>query len=114
MGSLLPFLKARLQERSSRIQLVTLVLLGAVAAGLLSVEQVTDWTAKIVALVAVVGPLAGVLVPDNNSAVDAAAKADLAVQAAVEIATDAAEKAAGPGAREVSLAVTAAAEKLGL
>ena len=114
MSKLTAFLRARLAERSSRIQLATLVLLALVVGGVLTVEQITHYADKLMVLVAVLGPLAGVLMPDNNSAIDAAAAQDAAVAAAVALAAQAAEQAAGEGARDVSLAVTRLAEKVGL
>ncbi|CAH2606229.1 conserved protein of unknown function (plasmid) [Rhodovastum atsumiense] len=114
MDKILSFLRARLAERSSRIQLVVLLMLLLVLAGAVTLDQLTAWTDKIVALVTVLGPLAGILVPDNNRAVDAAAAQDAAVAAALKIATETAEKAAGPGARQASLAISSAVERLGL
>ena len=114
MDKLTAFLRARLAERSSRIQLATLALLGLGVAGVLTVEQITHYADKLLALTAVLGPLAGVLMPDHNRAVDAAAAQDAAIAAAVALATEAAEKAAGEGAREVSLAVSQLADKAGL
>ena len=110
----LSFLRARFAERSTRVQSVMLVLLGLVLTGVVTTDQIAAWSDKIIALVAVLAPLAGMLVPDSNRAVEAEAAQDAAVAAALDLATAAAERAAGPGARDASLAVSRAVEKLGL
>lgn len=114
MSALLAFLKARLAERSSRIQLVVLVLLALVLNGVVTLDQIEGMSAKVFGLVAVLGPLAGLLVPDKNHAVTDAAATSAAVDAAVAMATEAAEKAAGPEATEIAREVGALADKLGL
>ena len=114
MSDVLSFLRARFAERSTRVQAVMLVLLGLVLTGVVTADQIAAWSDKIIALVAVLSPLAGMLVPDGNRAIEAAAAQDEAVAAALDLATAAAERAAGPGARETSLAVSRAVEKLGL
>ena len=106
MTSALAFFRARWAERSTRIQMIVLVLLALVLAGVLTVDQITENASKLLGLIAVLGPLAGALMPDNNKAVDDAAARDAAIAAAVALATKAAEDAAGPGARELSRAVS--------
>lgn len=74
------FLEARLSERSTQVQIIVLGLCGAVAGGLVTTEQVTSWSAEIVALLAIVSPLAGVLIPDRSAT--AAEAADTLIKAA--------------------------------
>jgi hypothetical protein len=114
MDKLLPFLKARLAERSSRIQLVVLVLLGAVSAGFLTMAQIQSWGAYAMGLVATIGPLVGVLFPDKNHDVVSAAAVDDAVNAALAVATAAAEEKAGVKATDLARTVGGIADKLGL
>lgn len=114
MSNLLVFLRARFAERSSRVQLLVLVLLALVTTGIFTVEQLSAVASKLVALVAVVGPLAGLLIPDTNHVVNTAAAVDEAVDAAVKVATDAAEKEAGPEATQMARNIASVAEKLGL
>lgn len=118
MDRVLAFLRARWAERSSRVQLVVLVLSVAVYAGLLTFEQVNDFVVQygtVSLLVAnLIGPVLGFVTPDGNKLVDSEAAADAALAAAVATVTAAAERKAGPGARDASLAVTTLLEKLGL
>jgi hypothetical protein len=92
MDKVVSFLRGRFKERSSQVQLVVLVLLGAVSAGYLTVDQVNGFATQAMTLLAVVGPLAGVLIPDPSKpqdAVDAAQAAATAVQAAALQAVEA-------------------------
>lgn len=114
MSKLLPFLRARLAERSTRIQVVTLLLLALVGAGVVTIEQVHAYAGQIMALVAVLSPLATALVPDFNHDVAAEAQVDAAVDLATAVVTQAAEQAAGEGAKQVGEAVASVATKLGL
>lgn len=75
MSGFLEFARARLAERSSRVQLVMLALVALVLAGLVTMEQIDAWIAKIAAVIAVAGPMAGVLIPDPAKAPDAEALA---------------------------------------
>jgi hypothetical protein len=114
MSDVLSFLRARLAERSSRVQLLVLVLALLVATGLVSFESLSEFSGRLTAVAALVGPLLGVLVPDTNHDVNAAAVADATVSAAVSIATAAAEEKAGPGATELARNLAGLAGKLGL
>lgn len=102
MNGMLAFLRARLAERSSRVQLVILVALAAVGTGYLTVDQIEGFTSKALAAVAVLGPLVTILMPetvkveDKEAAMQAAALAAFA--AAQAAAVQAAHKAAGPDA----------------
>lgn len=114
MDKLLPYLKARFAERSTRVQLVVLVLLALVSTGYLTMEQIHAWGAHAMALVAAIGPLAGVLFPDKNHDIVAEARVDEAVDAALAAATEAAERKAGVKATELAQTVGGIADKLGL
>lgn len=118
MDRVLAFLRARWAERSSRVQIVVLALSVAVYAGLVTFAQIEEFVSRfgtLSLLVAnLIGPALGFVVPDHNRAIDAEAQADEALAAAVKLVTEAAERKAGPGAREASLAVTAAIERIGL
>jgi hypothetical protein len=114
MSNLIPYLRARLAERSSRIQLLVLALLTLVLSGVMTIEQIHAYSTQILGLVTVLGPLAGLLIPDSNSAVDAASAQDKAVAIALDVTTQAAEKAAGPEASAMAVQVAAVVEKLGL
>jgi hypothetical protein len=54
------------------------------------------------------------LVPDKNRAIEAAAQSDEAVKAALDLATEAAERAAGAKATQLAQTVGGLADKLGL
>lgn len=113
MDKMVAFLRARFAERSSRIQLVVLVLLGAMSMGYLTLDQVNGFATQAMTLLAVVGPLAGVLVPDPSKpqdAIDAAQAAASAVQAA---ALQAVERQVGTEAKEaVEAEVTRVADEV--
>lgn len=108
------FLKARLAERSSRIQLVMLVLMGLVLTGVVTMDQLQGYADKLMPMLALMPVFLGLIVPDKNHAIVAAADQDAAVKAALDAATEAAEKAAGPKATQVAQSVGAVFDKLGL
>ena len=114
MNALVSFLKARLAERSSRVQLVVLVVMAGTATGLVTIDQGEADVAKVSPLLLALGPLATILIPDKNHAVVQAASQDEAVAAALDAATRAAEDAAGPRATAVAQAVGNVADRLGL
>lgn len=95
MQSVLSFLRARLAERTSRVQLAVLVVTGAVAAGLVSTDQVAAYATTAMTVLTLIGPLAGILTPDT--------KAEVPVEAVANAALAAAEAAAAkvPGAELV-------------
>lgn len=111
---LLDYLKARMPERSSRVQLVSMAVLALLLLGAVTVDQLTTWTALALAATSAASQLAGILVPDHNRAVAEAAAQDEAVAAALDMATAAAERAAGPKATEAAKNVAAIVERLGL
>lgn len=82
MSNVLAFLKARLAERSTQVQILTAAICAAVAAGLVSVAQVTSWTTGIMSLLAVAAPIVGMLVPDGTSATSSAGAADTLIEMA--------------------------------
>ena len=111
MDKVVAFLRARFAERSSRIQLVVLVLLGAVSLGYLSVDQIQSFSAQAMLLIPLLGNIVGVLMPDPakpQDAVDAAAAAASAMQSA---SLDAVMRKVGPeAAAAVEAEVTKAAD----
>ena len=104
--------KARWAERSTRVAVFALVPTVLVGLGWLTMDDVAAYADKIVAMIGVAGLVANAITPDGNKAIGAAAAADEAVDAALKVVTEAAEKAAGPGAREASLAVSNIIDKL--
>jgi hypothetical protein len=105
MTAVLSFLRARYAERSSRVQLVVLVLLALVGFGVVTTDQIESFAGKAALALAALGPLAGILFPDEKKPVDAT----LAVEAASQIARDAAARAV---TAEQQVAVQRAAERL--
>jgi hypothetical protein len=103
VSGVLSFLRERLGERSSQVQLVALVLTGAVASGLVTMEQIQAWAGKFGSLLILLGPIAGFLVPERKPSMDEVAQAAdamiaadprfVAVREQVETAADAFEAA---------------------
>lgn len=82
MQSVLPFLRARLAERSSRVQLAVLAVTGLVATGLITTDQVSAYAATAATVAALLGPMAGILFPDPKAVVPVEAVATAAMAAA--------------------------------
>lgn len=107
MKNLGKFLAARFAERNTRVQFFVLAAAGAVATGLVTTDQVTDWTITMTGIVGVVAPLAAILMPDG--------KQDVPVEVVANAAMAAAEAAASkvPGFQGVKRdveSIAAAAE----
>jgi hypothetical protein len=70
MQSVIPFLRARFAERSSLVQLAVLSVTVLVSAGLITTDQVAAYASTAATVLALVGPLAGILCPDRSAAPD--------------------------------------------
>ena len=97
MSKVLAFIEARLVERSTQVQLATLLICGLVAVGAISMGQLTTWSTDLVTMLAIVAPIAGVLVPDPNKPISAGDAADTLMSVA-----STAVEAKVPGADAIS------------
>lgn len=70
MKSVLAFLGERMRERSSQVQLAALVLTGLVATGIVSMDQVHALAGQWSNMLLLLGPLAGVLVPERRASAE--------------------------------------------
>lgn len=108
MDRVLAFLRDRFGERSSQVQAVVVALVGLVALGVITTDDISEWTLTLTGLLAVAGPLAGMLVPDPSRP-ETAVTAEVAADILLRAAEDAARKRV-PGADQVAADVAAVVE----
>ena len=82
MSKFFSFIEARLLERSTQVQLLTLLICGVGATGLVTMGQLTSWTGEITAMLAVAAPIAGMVVPDATKTIVTGQAADVLINAA--------------------------------
>jgi hypothetical protein len=108
LAALLPALTARLNEPTSRVSLVFLVLTAGAALGLYTTDQLDNLVTQAVLVLTAAGQLAGILTKEKGAAPEAA------VELALGMAEQAAAKAvSGDEAAKIRDAAKTVADALG-